>query len=275
MLDQRAALEQGDLGHLRADVHADHVAADGLAPALTAAPTALGLRRRVGPGLPPEPGRPLPPDPLVAGAASAPAAAVTRSAGARSPDPLRCRERPPPRSPGPALVPAARGRAGAGPVALAPEAGGLTGGRGRGPGGPTVTDLGALRHGLRRDGDPAGHLSGPGCRSRPRPMPAGHPSPASGAPPVAPAGRPRPRPRPATRVDGGWPRRRPRRWRGLPRRSPWPDPPPGLGDEPPVSPWVGDPPEPAGSAGADVLCGRGRRRRRLRRDLHRLPGCSI
>ena len=50
VLDQGAPLEQGDLGDLRAHVHADHVAADRLAPALAAAPPALGLGRGTGRG---------------------------------------------------------------------------------------------------------------------------------------------------------------------------------------------------------------------------------
>ena len=52
VLDEGPALEQGDLGDLRAHVHADHVAADRLAPPFTAAPAALGLRtgNGLGPG---------------------------------------------------------------------------------------------------------------------------------------------------------------------------------------------------------------------------------
>ncbi len=48
VLDQGPPLEQGDLGHLRADVDADHVAPDGLAPALPPAPASFGPGRALG-----------------------------------------------------------------------------------------------------------------------------------------------------------------------------------------------------------------------------------
>ena len=83
MLDQGAALEQGDLGDLRTDVHADHVAPDGLAPPLPSRPGGPRPRprRRPGPGSRQRAqrrctGRPLP------RASSAPASAPTTSLAA-------------------------------------------------------------------------------------------------------------------------------------------------------------------------------------------------